>query len=63
MCNFIHGRTWNLTSEHGDYSYFMDFVETMANLTLDNFETLVDYGSDERIADINLRELVEFVKK
>lgn len=33
----------------------------MANLTLDNFDTLNDYETDVRIANINLRELVEFV--
>lgn len=39
----------------------MDFIESMANLTLNNFDTLIDYETDERLANINLRELVEFV--
>lgn len=39
----------------------MDFIESMANLTLDNFETLKDYENDKRIANIDLKELVEFV--
>lgn len=33
----------------------------MANLTLDNFDTLIDYEFDGRMANTNLRELVEFV--
>lgn len=39
----------------------MDFVESMANLTLENFDTLTDYELDGRLANIDLRELVEFV--
>lgn len=62
-CDFTLDRTWNITSDDGEYSYFMDFIESMANLTLDNFETLVEYETDGRISNIILRELVEFVNK
>lgn len=35
----------------------------MANLTLDKMYTVFDYGEDERLRDVNLRELVEFVRE
>lgn len=60
-CVFALDRTWNITHSDDDYSYFIKFIDSMANLTLDNFDTLIDYANDERIANINLRELVEFV--
>lgn len=53
--------TWNVSTEEEDYDYFMEFVGTVANLTLDNFHTLYDYEDDERLENIDFRELVEFV--
>lgn len=60
-CYFTLDRTWKITTDDEDYSYFMEFIEVMANLTLDNFETLTAYEADDRIGNIDLRELVEFV--
>lgn len=39
----------------------MNFVETMANLTLSDFSPLYDYEEDDRLMNVNLRELVQFV--
>lgn len=39
----------------------MNFVETMANLTLTEFSTLYDFEQDERLMNINLTEMVQFV--
>lgn len=53
--------TWNKTADDEDYEYLMEFIETIANLTLDNFHMLYEYEDDERLANINLRDLVESV--
>lgn len=39
------------------------FVHTIANLTLDTIDAMFDYGKDHRLQNLNLRDLVEFVRK
>lgn len=56
-------REWGVRANDRDFEYFSRFVETMANLTLDKMYTVFDYGEDERLRDVNLRELVEFVRE
>lgn len=34
----------------------------MSNFTLDKIYTIFDYGDDNRLRDVNLRELVEYVR-
>lgn len=46
----------------GDFEYFSQFVETIANLTVDTIYSVFDYDDDERLRDIDLRELVEYVR-
>lgn len=50
-----------MTDEDADYDYFMKFIETVTNMTLNDFHVFYDYEDNERLANIDLRELVEFV--
>lgn len=55
------GRQWNISSDHEEFEYFMNFVATMANLTLSDFSALYDFEEDERLMNVNLTELVQYV--
>lgn len=50
-----------MSAGHEEYEYFMNFVHTMANLTLTEFSTLYEFEQDERLMSLNLTELVQFV--
>lgn len=52
-----------MSANDEDFEYFSRFVETIANLTVDKIYGIFEYGEDERLRDLNLRELVEFVRK
>lgn len=52
---------WNISYDHEEYGYFMNFIETMANLTLTEFGSLYDFEQDERLMNVNLTDLVQFV--
>lgn len=52
---------WNISSEHEEFEYFMNFVETMANLTLSDFSALYDYEEDERMMNVDLAAMVQYV--
>lgn len=56
-------RKWRVSANDEDFEYFSRFVETIANLTLDKIYGIFEYGEDERLRDLDLRELVEFVCK
>lgn len=59
MC--IANSMWNISYDHEEYGYFMNFIETMANLTLTEFGSLYDFEQDERLMNVNLTDLVQFV--
>jgi hypothetical protein len=52
-----------VSAGHEEYDYFMNFVHTMANLTLTEFSTLYEFEQDERLMNVNLTDLVQFVSK
>ncbi|XP_055307141.1 sodium channel protein Nach-like [Sitodiplosis mosellana] len=54
-------RTWGVKQNDADFEYLSQFVETISNFTLERIHTIFEYGKDDRLRDINLRELVEFV--
>lgn len=62
LLHYMHGRAWDIESADKDFEYYSQFVETIANLTLDRIYSVFNYGEDERLRNLNLRELVEFVR-
>lgn len=55
-------RTWGVKKNDTQFEYFSQFVESMANITVDRLYPVMYYEDDERLRDLNLRELVEFVR-
>lgn len=55
-------RTWNVTQNDTDFEYLSKFVEIISNLTLERIYTVFDFGDDDRLRYINLRDLVAFVR-
>lgn len=56
-------RQWNVSADDEEYEYFRRFVEIVANATVGGMISidLNDYEEDERLENVNFRELVHEV--
>lgn len=47
-----------MSTSDDEYEYFRNFVEMVANATVRTIDTLTEFEDDERLEDVDFRELI-----
>lgn len=58
---YLIKRLWNIESNDVEYSYFYEYVSTVANASISSLEIFKKYASDKRLAKIDLSIIVKDV--